>query len=252
MTEFDHPLSVHYRSKGLQGRGPEAVRLHHRFAYRLKRILVIGILIGLFPLLMATGFCSFDVKTRLCGTARTASPALFGFLALFILPSLARAADPRPYLILDGEGLRFRWAGFIPWSEIAVARGSDMSPRSPNPLRLFYDHTYGYELAEMQAEQFLSDHVFWLEFKDRKALFASLRRNGTIVQKIYFTIQSLPLGLRVFGLQFSRISVRGTGVYAHHLVDWINERVKPGRPTKAVRVKPSWLRVIFTRLTRIP
>ena len=137
-----------------------------------------------------------------CQALQAAWPLLAYGAAWAGVVALAGLFDPRPYLVMNGEGIRFRWAGFIPWRHFAAAEENRRAAGK-----------WGAELG------------LRLVPKDRKALNAQVRRHGETVQKVYFALQSVPLlGPALIG-PFGRIGLVGTGVGASFVIGWINERI---------------------------
>ena len=159
----------------------------------------------------------------ICVALKLTAPVWLYFLAIYALAAVARLIDPRPYLVLDDEGIRFRWAGSIPWSQVGAVR---KSTKSQTLTPSWFSSRFGWWLTLGRPDEIEganSVRVLCLDLKF--GVSRSLRQSGSLCQRLYFWLQSLPLGWTLLGLQFGRIHLVGTSVDAELLKQWIDARL---------------------------
>lgn len=197
MSAGDH--STTFASEGNSAvLGSDRLVLRRSLSVRLGGVLLVAAFSALFAWIMTID-CARVTQDLECEVLQWSWPVLFPVLGVYGVVALAGLFDPRPYLQLDARGIRFRWAGFIPWTEVKSAA----RPRRSRG----------------------ADYWVELELKDQRRFLAERRRHGPVFRRILFAVLGNPLGRRLFR-DFRDFSLFGTGLRSEELAEWINRRIR--------------------------
>lgn len=199
MSTDVHPLTEWFLSEK-HGRRPEVLVIRRGLLVRFgQATLALFFAISIGYVLAAD--CAEGRRILTCYAFQWTWPiwiCVLGYLGMF---GVTRLFDRRPCLVLDKRGIRFPWAGTIPWSEIESA-------------------SVPQELAGKRG----GNRQLHVHLKDKKRFLEATMHDGNIVRKLLVALYRSPYSF-LLPAPFGYIILMGTGLCSYHLVDWINEHV---------------------------
>ncbi len=167
----------------------DRLTLHRSLSARLGGVLAMAFLVasGIHGLTLD---CARPVvHDPECHLAQWSAPFLLVPFVCWSLAAVAGLFDRRPYLQLDGSGIRFRWFGFFPWTAVEAAVTPGIT---------------------------LSRYVVLLKLRDPQDARAKVRRRMPAFLRFAYRFPVRTLQLNLFG----------TGFRSKELTDWINRRIE--------------------------